>query len=196
MMCDDGYKRPEMISLGKIIQVGFAEFAKCGQRIEESGLAVGSGGNMSIRAPGGILVTSTGSKLSDLKIEDIIFVSSADGEQLYYFGSKKPSSETVMHWTIYQVRPEIQAVSHVNVGPKDNLNILTSTKEIAYGTYELAQDTSKYFKISDTVMLKNHGVIAVGGSLTQATDLLIEATDKNKPYVFAPGQTFATPSST
>ena len=192
MLCEDGYIRPDMINLDVILQDSFEEFSACGKQIEESGLAVGSGGNMSMRAPGGILVTSTGSKLSNLQLDDIIFVSSADGEKLFYYGQKKPSSETVMHWTIYQVRPEIQAVAHVNVGPKDDRNILTSTKEIAYGTYELAQDTSELFKATNSVMLKNHGVITVGKSLTKATELLIDMTDKNKPYIYAPGQTFFT----
>ena len=49
---------------------------------------------------------------------------------------------------------------------------------------ELGYDTAELLKKSDAAMMKNHGVIAVGGSLTEATKLIIEYADKKKAFVF------------
>ncbi len=188
MIGDDGVNRPDCINIEDVIKKHVQEFIESGNLIEENGLAIGSGGNLSIKVPGGMLVTSTGSKLSDLRPDEIVFVLAANGENVYYFGTKKPSSEAVNHWIIYEKRLNVEAISHVNVGPKDSKNIIVSQEEIPYGTIELGYDTATLFQKADVAMLKNHGVIAVGKSLLEATKLLIDSTDKEKPYIFASGQ--------
>lgn len=188
MVDNDAAKRPDTIPIETIRQEHTHEFIENGKRIGENGLAVGSGGNLSMKVPGGILITSSGSILSDLKPDEIVFVPYADGDTVYFTGSKKPSSETINHWIIYQERPNVKAISHVNVGPKESKHITTAKEEIPYGTIELGYDTAALFKTVDVVILKNHGVMAVGNNLSEATDLLIDSTDKTKPYIFAPAQ--------
>jgi L-fuculose-phosphate aldolase len=186
MIDSDGEERPEAISIQKVIDQYVQEFIDNGKKIGENGLAVGSGGNMSIKVPGGILVTSTGSNLSNLKPDDLVFVYEADENNVYYAGHKKPSSETINHWMIFKERKDIEAISHVNVGPKDEEHIVTTKKEIPYGTIELGRVAVNLLQKEDVIMLKDHGVIAVGKNLTEATNLLIESTDKEKPYIFGP----------
>ena len=184
LICDDGIERPDAIEIGELIEKRFREFLESGRLIGENGLAVGSGGNMSMRVPGGILITSSGSKLSELKQDEIVFVHAIEDNNIYFIGPKKHSSETIMHWMIYQKRPDIMAISHVNVGPKDCKNIVTSKDEIPWGTKELSQDTAEMLKYADVAMMKNHGVIAVGKDLKEATELIVEYADKEKAFIF------------
>ena len=39
------------------------------------------------------------------------------------------------------------------------------------------------FKQANVIMLKDHGVVAIGPNLTEATKLLVESADKDKPYI-------------
>jgi ribulose-5-phosphate 4-epimerase/fuculose-1-phosphate aldolase len=186
MTYEDGVIRPDAINIQELINRYINDFLISGKLIDENGLAVGSGGNLSIRVPGGMLITSTGSLLNNLNLDEIVFVTFADRDSVYFIGSKKPSSEAINHWTIYQEMPNVKAISHVNVGPKDSKNIITTAEEIPYGTIELGYDVVVLLKRVDVVMLKNHGVIAIGQNLIEATNLLVESADKNKPYIFGP----------
>ena len=121
--------------------------------------------------------------MDNLHADEIIFVAEANRENVYFFGSKGPSSESINHWTIYEEMPDVKAVAHVNVGPKEDKNILTTLEEIPYGTIELGLDIIPLLKKTNVAFLKNHGVVTVGQSLLEATYLLIESADKSKPFI-------------
>jgi ribulose-5-phosphate 4-epimerase/fuculose-1-phosphate aldolase len=183
MKYEDGATRPDSINVQELVDKYAQEFIDAGKLVGDSGLSVGSGGNFSIKVPGGMLVTSTGSKLDNLHPDEVIFVPEANSEKVYFVGSKGPSSESVNHWTIYQAMPEVKAVAHVNVGSKDSKNIPSTPEEIPYGTIELGLAMVPLFKNSNAVFLKDHGVFTIGQSLKEAVDLLIDSTDKDKPYI-------------
>jgi len=183
MKYEDGATRPDSINIQTLIDKYAQDFIDCGKLIGKNGLSVGSGGNLSIKVPGGMLVTSTGSVLDDLHADEIIFVAEANRENVYFFGSKGPSSESINHWTIYEEMPDVKAVAHVNVGPKEEKNILTTLGEIPYGTIELGLDIIPLLKRANVAFLKEHGVVTIGQSLLEATNLLIESADKSKPFI-------------
>lgn len=183
MKYEDGATRPDAVNIQTVIENHTREFIDNGKLIGKSGLAVGSGGNLSMRVPGGMLVTSTGSALDNLKPDEIIFVIEADRDHVYFVGSKGPSSESVNHWTIYKEMPNVKAIAHVNVGAKTDKNIVTTPEEIPYGTIELGYGMIPLFKQANVIMLKDHGVVAIGPNLTEATKLLVESADKDKPYI-------------
>lgn len=182
MIGDDGYFRPDSVSVNiqKIIEDYTHEFIESGNLIAQAGLAIGSGGNTSIKVPGGMLITSTGSVLSHIKQDEIIFVINATDNSIYFIGDKKPSSEALLHWSIYLKRPDINAIAHVNVGPKDDIKITTLPKELPYGTNLLAKKTASILKNNDFMMMTNHGVVAVGDNLISAARLITKIADKNK----------------
>lgn len=183
MKYEDGATRPDSINIQTITNKYAQDFIDCGKLLGKNGLSVGSGGNLSIKVPGGILVTSTGSALDNLHADEIIFVAEANRENVYYFGPKGPSSESINHWTIYEEMPDVKAIAHVNVGPRGDKNIPSTLKEIPYGTIELGLDMIPLLKKANVVFLKDHGVVTIGQSLTEATNLLIKSADKNKPYI-------------
>jgi len=183
MKYEDGATRPDSINIQTLIDKYAQDFIDCGNLIGKNGLSVGSGGNLSIKVPGGMLVTSTGSALDNLHTDEIIFVAEANRENVYFFGSKGPSSESINHWTIYEEMPNVKAIAHVNVGPKEDKNIPSTLEEIPYGTIELGLGMIPLLKKANVVFLKDHGVVTIGQSLTEATNLLIESADKNKPFI-------------
>lgn len=182
MIGEDGYKRPNTISvdIALTIKNHLNEFIQTGKLIGKNGLAIGSGGNNSIKVPGGMLITATGSVLSDLKPDEIVFVLNVTNDAVYYIGLKKPSSEALIHWFIYQNRLDIKAIAHVNVGQKDSKKIQISPKELPYGTVILAKKTASILKNTDIMMMNNHGIVAVANTLLEATNLAINTADKNK----------------
>jgi L-fuculose-phosphate aldolase len=183
MKYEDGATRPDSINIQTLIDKYVKDFIDCGKLIGKNGLSVGSGGNLSIKVPGGMLVTSTGSALDNLHADEIIFVAAANRENVYFFGSKGPSSESINHWTIYEEMPDVKAIAHVNVGPKEDKNILTTLQEIPYGTIELGLGIIPLLEKTNVGFLKDHGVVTIGKNLLEATNLLIESADKNKPFI-------------
>jgi L-fuculose-phosphate aldolase len=183
MKYEDGATRPDAINIQELMDKHIQEFIDNGKLIGKNGLAVGSGGNLSLRVPGGMLVTSTGSKLDNLHPDEIIFVAEATRDNVYFFGSKGPSSESINHWTIYEEMPDVKAIAHVNVGAKESKNIVSTPEEIPYGTIELGYGMIPLFKKTNTIFLKDHGIVTIGQNLTEATILLVESADKDKPYI-------------
>jgi ribulose-5-phosphate 4-epimerase/fuculose-1-phosphate aldolase len=96
---------------------------------------------------------------------------------------KVPSSETFLHGLIYKENDSIQAVIHAHdeVATSINLNgILDETeREEPYGTVELALLALNTFKKGNNIfILKNHGYVAVGHSLTKVTNSIIAIHNK------------------
>ena len=69
-------------------------------RLLDDGLAVGSAGNMSVRAGDVVAITPSGIGYADMRPADICLVS-LDGTQLDGPDAETPSSETPMHLAIY-----------------------------------------------------------------------------------------------
>lgn len=74
---------------------------------------LGSGGNVSMRAPGrqAVAITPSGMSYSDMTADDICMV---DLDQRRLEGSRPPSMEAGMHIGIYRQRPEVNAVVHTH----------------------------------------------------------------------------------
>jgi len=139
---------------------------------------------MSVRVENGMLISSSGCCLGDMNKEDIVFVN-YKGE--YDKECKKPSMEKNMHLKIYSLRKDIGAIFHCHspklsafamcVKPlKENCisEMVFHFGEIPCAPYampssdRLAETTSEYFLIHDTVLMANHGAIAGADNLRNA----------------------------
>lgn len=149
----------------------------------------GFSGNLSARYDDSIIITATGTANGYLKKDDLSVI---DFEGNLINGSKKPSSEKMLHVKFYQMRPDINYIFHVHspyltafaaAGKELDQAILA---EIVYcfgkiplaeyalpGSNELVENTSKYFKDYDAVLMSNHGVI-IGGDTIEQTYLKLE----------------------
>ena len=149
----------------------------------------GFSGNLSARYDDSIIITATGTANGYLKKDDLSVIDFAGN---LISGSKKPSSEKMLHVKFYQMRPDINYIFHVHspyltafaaAGKELDQAILA---EIVYcfgkiplaeyalpGSNELVENTSKYFKDYDAVLMSNHGVI-IGGDTIEQTYLKLE----------------------
>lgn len=144
----------------------------------------GFSGNLSARCGDKILITATGTANGYLSEDDFALID-FDGNKIE--GDKKPSSEKMLHVEFYRQREDINYIFHVHspyltafsaAGKALDKNILA---EIVYcfdyiplaeyalpGSKELVENTSKFFKDFDVVLMSNHGVIVGGKDVKDA----------------------------
>ena len=87
-----------------------AALVEWSRRLVADGLCSGTSGNVSVRVPGGILVTPSGLDPTLMTPADQVLVSSA-GEVLE--GTRRPTSELAMHLTTYGLT-DATAVVHTH----------------------------------------------------------------------------------
>ncbi|MGD2087244.1 MAG: class II aldolase/adducin family protein [Candidatus Aminicenantes bacterium] len=155
-------------------------FKENGLRLLQYNMAPANGGNMSTRFETGFLITASGCNLGCVEDDEITYVEefSLENKWVKYRGCCPPSSETFLHGLLYSEKPDIQSVIHAHdeIATSMKLSgVLDETeREEPYGTIELAQICLETFKKGkDIIVLKNHGYVTIGPSLTQTTDTII-----------------------
>jgi L-fuculose-phosphate aldolase len=161
-----------------------------GRRLLDDGLAIGSAGNISVRAGDDVLITPSGIPYRDLEAADIC-VLGTDGSQRG--GTTEPSSETPMHLAVYAATragavvhthsPEVIALSavcdelpaiHYAIGGLGGpVRVAGYTR---FGSEGLAEAAVAALHGRSAAILQNHGAICYGATLAQAYDraLLLE----------------------
>jgi len=153
----------------------------CG-RLKEHDMTPANGGNVSVRCGGGFLISSSGCNLGCIEKDELILVEECDAaaQRVFYSGPQKPSSESIMHWLIYECRPEVRAVIHAHdeyaTCPELPAGeVEESEREEPYGTVELARMAIATFERAERIIiLKNHGYVAIGPDLDQTCNLIVE----------------------
>jgi L-fuculose-phosphate aldolase len=144
-----------------------------------------SGGNLSIRDPGGeVWITPAKIDKGRLQRSDIVLVR-PDGSQE---GEAPPSSELPLHQTIYRTRPDVHAIVHAHPVALVAFSIVQQVPATrvfhqawricgagAFAPYRLPGSAELGESIAGAlgarhscVILENHGVVAVGADLPQA----------------------------
>jgi L-fuculose-phosphate aldolase len=161
-----------------------------GSRLLDDGLAVGSAGNMSVRAGDEVLITPSGIGYRDLEAADICVIG-LDGTQRG--GTAEPSSETPMHLAVYAatraravvhthspevialsaVCDELPAIHYAITGLGGPVRVAGYTR---FGSEGLAAAALAALDGRSAAILQNHGAISYGATLAQAYDraLLLE----------------------
>lgn len=133
----------------------------------------GSFGNLSARTEKGFITTGTGTDHANMKPADFAEVISVSvpEKKVSAIGLVAPSSESIMHYAIYSMRPDINAIFHGHdaavLKNAENLGIPVTEKEEPYGTLELAEQAKKLCN-HDYFVLKNHGIISLGKTMQEA----------------------------
>lgn len=167
-----------------MIDVVKNELIEYGKLAGVKNFSPGFSGNLSARCGNKILITATGTANGYLSEDDFALI---DFEGNIIGGNKKPSSEKMLHVEFYKQREDINYIFHVHspyltafsaAGKALDKNILA---EIVYcfdyiplaeyalpGSKELVENTSKFFKDFDVVLMANHGVIVGGKDVKDA----------------------------
>lgn len=154
-----------------------------GLRLVETGLVVGTWGNVSVRLGGKMIVTPSGADYTALTVDDLAVVDLASGQ----WEGPKPSSERDLHRAVYVERPEINAVIHVHSPHASTLaaarrelppilddvaQLLGPSVRVADyalpGTKRIVRVTLKALRGRMAALLANHGAVCLGRSLDEA----------------------------
>lgn len=162
------------------------EIIKIGKGLKEQRLVVARSGNLSARVDdNNILITATGSSLGDLKTEDIIKVDLTKDIDAV---GKKLSTEFPLHSLIYKTFP-VKTVIHCHpplingyFSVYSNLKVLTFESKLYLGDVPVVEQETPSItkselvidalKINNLVVIKNHGVVAVGENFTEGLYLV------------------------
>src|SRR4051812_44800036 len=156
-----------------------------GRRIWLKGFCAGNEGNHSYRmGENRILCTPTGISKGNLKPDDLCMVD-IEGKQVA--GSRKRTSEILLHLAIYKARPDVKAVIHSHpphatafavagldlptcIHPEAEvfLGTVKTAKYVTPGDTRLGESILPYVKDSNTILLQSHGVVCFHPDLEQA----------------------------
>jgi L-fuculose-phosphate aldolase len=157
---------------------------KVGKDLAKLGCRDNNGGNFSVRAKNGIIIKITGAFPHQLKKTDFVLVSGFKKYEVYVYGEKEPSSEARLHWGIYQARPEVNCVLHSHdflaINCFKKISRVVYIKEYPYGTMESARAIKNASKKGDYLIMKNHGVLAMGKNISSTFKLIKKYHEKFK----------------
>ncbi|WP_181346933.1 class II aldolase/adducin family protein [Thalassobacillus sp. CUG 92003] len=157
-----------------------------GKYLADNQLAWGTSGNISVKENDEfMLITASGTKLSNLVIDDFVRFNVYTGEKL---GDRKASKETPMHSGIYKNCKDVKAVLHSSpfyatlFSCSNELNIMSELfvetmyylEDVAYidyyhpGSQELGEAVAEQSLNANVIMMKNHGVMVFDESITEA----------------------------
>jgi len=163
-------------------------------------LMAGTWGNLSARLEREkVLITPSGYEKTALKPEDLLLMD-LDGKILR--GDLKPTIETSMHLEIYKARDDVNAVIHTHSPYAMMLSVINEpvpvltvefasavghevpvTKFALPGTKDLADEVVRALgEDKMAVLMRNHGVVAVGGSLEEAYNVAILVEEESRTY--------------
>ena len=161
------------------------EICEVGHRLYDHGFVAANDGNISVRLNNNeFYCTPTGVSKGSLT-PDMIIKIDAEGNKIE--GALNPSSEIKMHLRVFRERPDVNAVVHAHPPvataftvagiPLDRSILPDAVLTIgdvppcAYGTpstMEIPDSLMPYIQEHDAFMLKNHGALTVGNTLTRA----------------------------
>ena len=149
------------------------------------GFIAANDGNISVRLDETRLLTTPTGVSKGFMTPDMLVTTDLQGVKLT--GSRRPSSELLMHLAVYELRPEIKAVVHAHPPtatgfavagiPLDRavlaevVTTLGSIPIAEYGTPstpELADAVRQFIEAHDGLLLANHGALTVAHELLAA----------------------------
>jgi len=173
------------------------KLTEIGKKIVEKGLVAGPGGNISARDGEFVYLSPSGFFLDEIKEDQWVKVNLKTGE---IFSDLRPTCEISMHLGIYVERKDINAVIHTH--PPITVGLISSGvkfrpffpdyvailgRDVPVIDYvppageEIRKAVCKEIRKVNVVLLKNHGVVAVGESIKEAytRSLIVEEAAKS-----------------
>ena len=173
------------------------------RRMNASGINQGTSGNLSLRIPGGLLITPSSLPYEQMEPADLVAID-LQGRPLLAAAPvlRRPSSEWRLHADILASRPELQAVLHCHsihatalachgrdIPPFHYMTAVAGGDDIrcapyaTFGTAELSQLAVEALRDRLACLLAQHGQVAVGTSLDQALRIAIEVETLARMYL-------------
>jgi L-fuculose-phosphate aldolase len=176
-----------------------AKIVRVAQALDEAGFCPSKSGNVSARWRDGLLITPSGLPYAGMQPADIVEI---DISGRLRAGAGKASSEWPFHTTIYRARPDAQAIVHTHSPMATALSCarkgipafhymialcggsdVRCAEYATFGTQELADNAVTALADRKAVLLANHGVIALGGTLEGAHTIAAEVENLATQYL-------------
>src|SRR5688572_3496759 len=158
------------------------QIVEIGKLLYQKGWVAANDGNISARlSPERMLATPTGVSKGLMREDDLI-VCDMQGRKLE--GRRERTSEILMHLTIYEARPDVQAVVHAHPPVATGFAVAGRALDQALlpevivnlgcvplasyglpGTGELSDTLRPYIGDYDALLMANHGAVAYGCDL-------------------------------
>lgn len=163
------------------------------RRIHAAGLTHGTTGNVSVRVPGGFLITPTGGSLATVRHDALSHIDLAGG----HLGGSAPSKEAFLHAAMLRARPHDRVVLHTHsvystalscraeLNDSDAIPALTAYFAMrirrvialpyhAPGDAALGGIAEACARESPALLLRNHGPIVSAPDVADAFEMLHE----------------------
>jgi len=142
-------------------------------------------GNMSFRIEDGFIITATSLKSKEnLPNDSFVRVFNYDvyKNSLYVEGNKEPSSDSIMHYLIYNTRGEINAIFHGNndaiLKNAEKLKLPITKTETEQDAMSFANAVLDVLGDNNFVVIKNHGFVALGRNMKETGELVLDILKK------------------
>lgn len=142
-------------------------------------------GNLSCRTKKGMIITASGIDLGKAKEKDLVEVVGCNKNKFAVeaIGLREPSSESFIHFGIYEIREDVNAIFHghskIILRHSKELGFVETKRQQPYGTIALLKEINNILKNNKYIILKKHGFIAMGRSMGEAGRIAL------KNYLFA-----------
>ncbi len=183
------------------------QLVDCARRMQASGINQGTSGNLSVRIPGGMLITPSSLPYEQMQPSDLVALD-LKGEPLFIPADgrpqRRPSSEWRLHADVLASRPEVQAVLHCHsihatalachgrdIPPFHYMTAVAGGHDIrcapyaTFGTQELSDGVVQALEGRLACLMAQHGQVAVGPTLDKALALAVEVETLARIYLQA-----------
>ena len=174
------------------------------RRLNASGLNQGTSGNLSVRIPGGLLITPSSMPFEQMQPQDLVAIDGSGQLLAAPAAQRRPSSEWRLHADLLASRPEIQAVLHCHsihatalachgrpIPPFHYMTAVAGGNDIrcapyaTFGTAELSALAVQAMGDRLACLLAQHGQVTLGTSLDQALRIAVEVETLAQMYLQA-----------
>ena len=183
------------------------QLVDCARRMQASGINQGTSGNLSVRIPGGMLITPSSLTYEQMQPTDLVALD-LKGEPLFIPADgrpqRRPSSEWRLHADVLASRPEVQAVLHCHsihatalachgrdIPPFHYMTAVAGGHDIrcapyaTFGTQELSDGVVQALEGRLACLMAQHGQVSVGPTLDKALALAVEVETLARIYLQA-----------
>ena len=183
------------------------QLVDCARRMQASGINQGTSGNLSVRIPGGMLITPSSLPYEQMQPTDLVALD-LKGEPLFIPADgrpqRRPSSEWRLHADVLASRPEVQVVLHCHSihatalachgrdsPPFHYMTAVAGGHDIrcapyaTFGTQELSNAAIDALEGRMACLLAQHGQISLGKNVDGALAMAVEVESLAKIYINA-----------
>ncbi len=178
------------------------ELVTVARQLNTSGLNQGTSGNLSVRIPGGVLITPSSLSYEQMQPADLVALD-LQGRPLQDNG-RRPSSEWRLHVDVLAARADVQVVLHCHpihgtalachdrgIPPFHYMTAVAGGDDIrcapyaTFGTRELSALAVEALEERQACLLARHGLVSLGTTLDQALRLAVEVETLARMYLQA-----------